>query len=76
MKKNYYFCKLNREDEDILLPIDLPDIKDYEYIFHTHSPTPFPGSRAVDGVLYEFPSISDIYHLQITIMVEKHKVHY
>ena len=31
-------------------------------MFHTHPPTPFPGSRVVDGILYEFPSISDIYH--------------
>ena len=54
-----------REDEDdmeILLPMDLPDIKDYEYMFHTHPPTPFIGSRVIDGILYEFPSISDIYH--------------
>jgi hypothetical protein len=49
-------------DMEILLPMDLPDIKDYEYMFHTHPPTPFPGSRVVDGILYEFPSISDIYH--------------
>jgi hypothetical protein len=65
LEKIIVSAKTNREDKDdldILLPTDLPDIKDYEYMFHTHPPTPFPGSRAVDGVLYEFPSISDIYH--------------
>jgi len=57
--------KTTREDNndlEILLPMDMPDIKDYEYMFHTHPPTPFPGSRISDGILYEFPSISDIYH--------------
>ena len=29
---------------------------------HTHPPTPYPGGRAKDGILYEFPSISDIFH--------------
>jgi hypothetical protein len=35
---------------------------DYEYIFHTHPPTPRPGGRVHQGILYEFPSISDIFH--------------
>ena len=55
----------NREDQndiEILLPTDLREIKDYEYMFHTHPATPLPGSRIKDGVLYEFPSISDIFH--------------
>ena len=54
-----------REDEDdvdILFPKDSVEALDYEYIFHTHPPTPFPGARAPDGILYEFPSISDLYH--------------
>jgi hypothetical protein len=65
LEKIIISAKTNREDKDdldILLPSDLPDIKDYEYMFHTHPPTPFPGSRVVNGILYEFPSISDIYH--------------
>ena len=65
LEKIIISANTNREDEDdldILLPMDLPDIKDYEYMFHTHPPTPFPGSRAVNGILYEFPSISDVYH--------------
>ncbi len=57
--------KTNREDKDdidILLPQNMIDALDYEYIFHTHPPTPYPGARAKVGILYEFPSISDLYH--------------
>jgi hypothetical protein len=54
--------RVDVEDNDIYLPIDMDEMFEYEYIFHTHPPTPRPGGRAVDGILYEFPSISDIYH--------------
>jgi hypothetical protein len=47
---------------EILLPTNLPEIKEYEYMFHTHPATPLPGSRISSGILYEFPSISDIFH--------------
>ena len=50
------------DDKEILLPHNLSDTYEYEYFFHTHPPTPFPGSRAKDGIIYEFPSISDIFH--------------
>jgi hypothetical protein len=49
-------------DPDILLPTNLIEAYDYEYIFHTHPPTPTPGGRIKEGVLYEFPSASDIAH--------------
>lgn len=49
-------------DDDIYLPQDIPDMINYEYMFHTHPPTPKPGGRAIDGILYEMPSISDIFH--------------
>ena len=55
----------NREDSDdneILLPNNLVDSYDYKYFFHTHPPTPLPGSRSKFGILYEFPSIADIFH--------------
>jgi hypothetical protein len=58
-------AKTTREDADdkeILLPHNLSDTYEYEYFFHTHPPTPYPGSRAKDGIVYEFPSISDIFH--------------
>lgn len=52
----------DEDDTDILFPKDSVEALDYEYIFHTHPPTPYPGARAQDGILYEFPSISDLYH--------------
>jgi hypothetical protein len=54
--------RVDEGDEEIFLPMGMDDMFDYEYIFHTHPPTPKPGGRAVDGILYEFPSIGDIYH--------------
>jgi hypothetical protein len=57
--------RTNRQDKDdpeILLPQNMPDALDYEFMFHTHPPTPYPGARAAVGVLYEFPSMSDIFH--------------
>lgn len=47
-------------DEEILLPDNLPDYFDFEYIFHTHPSTPTPGARVKEGILYEFPSIADL----------------
>ncbi len=52
----------DKDDKDILLPHDLSDTYSYKYFFHTHPPTPRPGGRAINGILYEFPSISDIFH--------------
>ena len=49
-------------DEEIFLPSNMTDALDYEYIYHTHPPTPKAGSRAKHGILYEFPSSSDIVH--------------
>lgn len=54
--------RVDREDEEIYLPGNIPEAFDYEYIFHTHPPTPKPGGRAIDGILYEFPSTSDMLH--------------
>lgn len=54
--------RIDRGDEEIFLPINTPDAYKYEYIFHTHPPTPKPGGRAKDGIIYEFPSIGDILH--------------
>jgi hypothetical protein len=65
LEKTIISGKTNRVDagdEDIYLPNNMLDAFDYEYIFHTHPSTPRPGSRAVLGVLYEFPSIADIFH--------------
>ena len=54
--------RIDLDDDEIFLPNDMSNIKNYEYIFHTHPPTPRPGGRAETGVLYEFPSFSDILH--------------
>ena len=54
--------RVDRGDEEIFLPHDLSDIVEYEYLFHTHPPTPKPGGRADLGILYEFPSLGDILH--------------
>lgn len=54
--------RIDEDDTDILLPDDVPDALDYEYLFHTHPPTPYPGGRVKEGILYEFPSIADLYH--------------
>ena len=45
--------RVDRGDEEIYLPKNIPDAFDYEYIFHTHPPTPKPGGRAKIGILYE-----------------------
>lgn len=47
-------------DDEIMLPENLPDYFDFEYIFHTHPSTPRPGARVNEGILYEFPSIPDL----------------
>lgn len=49
-------------DDEIFLPNDSDDIEGFEYIFHTHPPTPKPGGRVDIGILYEHPSIGDILH--------------
>lgn len=54
--------RVDEDDDEIYLPKNIPDAYDYEYIFHTHPPTPKPGGRADIGILYEFPSVSDIFH--------------
>lgn len=54
--------RIDEYDDEIYFPNEMNDSFDYEYIFHTHPPTPKIGGRAKDGILYEFPSISDIFH--------------
>jgi hypothetical protein len=49
-------------DKEILLPKNSPDLIKYEYLFHTHPNAKMNGGRIKDGVLYEFPSASDIYN--------------
>jgi hypothetical protein len=57
-KKN----RIDSLDKEIYMPNNMIEAYDFEYMFHTHPPTPKPGGRAKDGILYEFPSTSDIFH--------------
>lgn len=54
--------RVDKGDDEIFLPGDMPKALKYHYIFHTHPPTPKPGGRAIDGIIYEFPSVGDIFH--------------
>lgn len=54
--------RVDKDDSSIFLPKNMPEAYDYEYIFHTHPATPKPGGRVMTGILYEFPSVSDIFH--------------
>jgi hypothetical protein len=54
--------RVDKGDEEIFLPGNMPDSFKFHYIFHTHPPTPKPGGRATDGIIYEFPSVGDILH--------------
>jgi len=54
--------RVDEDDGDIFMPQDIDYKSDWEFVFHTHPPTNGIGGRAVDGVLYEFPSMGDMYH--------------
>jgi hypothetical protein len=54
--------RVDVDDKEIFLPLETKETLKYKYIFHTHPPTPKPGGRVVDDILYEFPSIGDILH--------------
>ena len=53
--------RIDEDDGDIYFPGDVEEAFEYEFIFHTHPPTAGL-TRVEDGILYEFPSIHDIYH--------------
>jgi len=54
--------RVDKGDNEIFMPNNVDDMFNYEYMFHTHPPTPKPGGRAEYGVIYELPSIGDILH--------------
>lgn len=54
--------RVDKGDEEIFMPQNMIDALDYEYIFHTHPPTPKVGGRVDIGILYDFPSVSDVFH--------------
>lgn len=54
--------RVDTGDKEIFLPGNMPEMMKVHYIFHTHPPTPKPGGRAKEGIVYEFPSLGDIFH--------------
>lgn len=54
--------RVEQSDPLIFMPSNSLEALKVDYIFHTHPKTPFIGSRLKNGILYEFPSISDITH--------------
>lgn len=55
--------RTDKDDPTIFLPQNTIEALSVNYIFHTHPKTPELFSRFInDGILYEFPSLNDIYH--------------
>lgn len=54
--------RTNENDPEIYFPLMGEKAYNYEYIFHTHPSTPAPGGRIKENILYEFPSVNDIFH--------------
>jgi len=54
--------RTDKNDPTIYLPKNSLESLTVDYIYHTHPKTPYLGSRIDQGIIYEFPSISDIIH--------------
>lgn len=54
--------RVEQSDPTIYMPKNSLEALEVNYIFHTHPKTPYIGSRVKMGIIYEFPSISDIIH--------------
>jgi len=54
--------RVESSDPVIYMPSNSLETLKVDYIFHTHPKTPYIGSRISNGMIYEFPSISDIIH--------------
>jgi hypothetical protein len=54
--------RVEPSDPTIFMPKNCLEALKVNYIFHTHPKTPYIGSRIKNGIVYEFPSISDIIH--------------
>ena len=54
--------RVEKSDPIIFMPTNCLEALKVNYIFHTHPKTPYIGSRIKNGIVYEFPSISDIIH--------------
>ena len=54
--------RVDKSDPYIYLPNNTLEALKVNYLFHTHPKTPYIGSRIKNGIIYEFPSVSDILH--------------
>jgi hypothetical protein len=54
--------RVDPSDPLIFMPSNCIEALKVNYIYHTHPKTPYIGSRIKSGIIYEFPSISDIIH--------------
>lgn len=54
--------RVEKSDPLIYMPKNCLEALKVNYLFHTHPKTPYIGSRIKNGIIYEFPSISDIIH--------------
>lgn len=54
--------RVEPSDPLIFMPTNCLEALKVDYIYHTHPKTPYIGSRIKSGIVYEFPSISDIIH--------------
>lgn len=55
-------ARVDKLDPLIYQPENCLEALKIDYMFHTHPKTPYIGSRIKYGMIYEFPSISDIIH--------------
>ena len=54
--------RVEQSDPLIFMPTNNLESLKVDYLYHTHPKTPYIGSRIKSGIIYEFPSISDIIH--------------
>ena len=54
--------RIDVADSDILLPRNNNHYNKCHYLFHTHPNSKVNGGRINEGILYEFPSASDIFN--------------
>lgn len=54
--------RVDIEDNNIFLPKNINFLSKYEYIFHTHPNTSKYGGRIKEGIIYEFPSVNDLFN--------------
>lgn len=52
--------RLDKNDNNIFLPNNTTILGQYPYIFHTHPNTSKLAGRVDEGIIYEFPSTSDL----------------